>query len=553
MNCSYVYTDKTNGRKTSCSHPTYLNTDRCVFHSPAIGRKEAAFAEALTKLLADAEASPKLADLDFKGFIFPMVDFCNRVFRGEADFRGAVFERDVLFRAARFLQQADFHTAEFRGRTDFHAAQFATAARFLGVKFGGRATFNGVKFQGRTVFHGCKFMDFAAWQAANFQTPAVFQFDTFEHDADFRHAVFHRGVDLHKTAFKKRTLFQGARFHDEVVLTETQFGLLKNFRCSRANMNGAVLHTAQIWENQDLRQYSFRDAFLISVNLGGKTFLDCDFTGAVFKAVLTVGWRLDQRTIVNTKFIYTDYRSTEASTPEGDKERLYSPVLSSRVPAVGNFGEGENASFTLANFGRDQLRSPASDVYVSYAWGEDETTEGRQREEIVDRLCQVMETSGRKIVRDKERVKAGDSIERFALEMSKASHIIAVISKQSLNSPYCMAHELFRAFRRCDYRRDEFQKKVIALVMDDAKPILEDHLAMIRLAKTWQAKYEELQRELAAVDPKRTSPDLWVFVDMMGEMYPRLPGMLDAIKDVVMKRGFNEIMADGFREVLNRI
>ena len=56
-------------------------------------------------------------------------------------------------------------------------------------------------------------------------------------------------------------------------------------------MDGAVLHTAQIWENERLSYYSFRDAFLLSVNLSGKEITDCDFTGAIFKAVLTVGWK----------------------------------------------------------------------------------------------------------------------------------------------------------------------------------------------------------------------------------------------------------------------
>ncbi len=141
---------------------------------------------------------------------------------------------------------------------------------------------------------------------------------------------------------------------------------------------------------------------------------------------------------MNTKFIYTDYQSKEVRTPEGELQRVYSPVLTSRVPAVGNFGEGDNKNFTLADFGRDPVRSAAAvaDVYVSYAWGDDKSPEGRRREEIVDRLCEAVRGSGRKIIRDKERVKAGDSIERFALEMSKASHIIAVISESSLNSEF---------------------------------------------------------------------------------------------------------------------
>jgi len=201
--------------------------------------------------------------------------------------------------------------------------------------------------------------------------------------------------------------------------------------------------------------------------------------------------------------------------------------------------------------------TPAStattEVYVSYSWGEDATETGRQREEIVDRLCAAVTASGRAIGRDKDRMRGGDSIERFAQEISRAKRIIAVISEKSLQSEFCMAHELFRAFRRCDYQRAEFQEKVIALVMDDAKPLLKDHLAIGALAKNWQERFEKLRTELQSLDPTRKSPNLWIFVDMMEDMCPRLPDMLGALKDTVMKRGFEEITKDGFKEVIERL
>ena len=195
-------------------------------------------------------------------------------------------------------------------------------------------------------------------------------------------------------------------------------------------------------------------------------------------------------------------------------------------------------------------RTATPEIYVSYAWGEDSTEPGRKREEIVNRLCAVVEGSGRVIGRDKDRMRGGDSIDRFAQEISKAKRIVAVISEKSLHSEFCMAHELFRAFRRCDYQRAEFQEKVIALVMDDAQPLLKDNLSVVALAKVWQERLERLRAELQSVDPTRKSADLWVFVDTMEEMCPRLPAMLGALRDIVMKRGFDEIVGDGFQEVI---
>ena len=89
--------------------------------------------------------------------------------------------------------------------------------------------------------------------------------------------------------------------------------------------------------------------------------------------------------------------------------------------------------------------------------------------------------------------------------------------------------------------------------MDDAKNIFKDNLAIISLAKTWKEKYEKLRNELKTVDPHRKSSAQWVFMELMEDMCPRLPDMLGAIKDIVMKRGFDEIVADEFREVLKRL
>ena len=113
MKCIYTFTDKTNGKKTSCSRSVFGSCKLCVFHSPNVKGKASAFQSALAELLGNAFADH--ADLDFKGFIFPRADFQGYSFWGVADFRAANFSEDVDFRGATFHQQADFHTTEFSG------------------------------------------------------------------------------------------------------------------------------------------------------------------------------------------------------------------------------------------------------------------------------------------------------------------------------------------------------------------------------------------------------------------------------------------------------
>lgn len=112
---------------------------------------------------------------------------------------------------------------------------------------------------------------------------------------------------------------------------------------------------------------------------------------------------------------------------------------------------------------------------------------------------------------------------------------------------------LFRAYRRCDDQPREFQEKIIALIMDDATSDLKDSFAILALAQEWQERQAELTAKLQSIDPNRKSPDLWMLVDLIEEMCPRLPGMLNLLKDIVMPRGFEKIVENQFQDVLHRL
>jgi len=353
--CGYVFTDKTTGKSSPCLRHAERGKTSCLFHLPVSEKSPENFVGAFRQYLADSEGLKPSETFDCRGYVFPSIDLTRTRFFGTADFRGAIFTGPVDFRSSTFHSQADFHTAQFLRSAGFFGVYFESVARFLGVRFTGRAIFSASKFFGTTTFHGCKFMDFAAFQAAKFDKPLTFHANEFLKDADFRSAIFYDGADFHESSFGSRLDFQGSRFHGELRLSNAHIKFLKKLDCRRASLRGAVLHTTQIWENDTLTNYDFRDAFLLSVNLSGKRILNSDFTGAVFKSVLTIGWRPDRRTLENTRFIFTDYTTTERTGPSGKKVRVYSPIASSRVPAEGDFGRGEHADFTLYNY----LHEPA--------------------------------------------------------------------------------------------------------------------------------------------------------------------------------------------------
>jgi tetratricopeptide (TPR) repeat protein len=189
------------------------------------------------------------------------------------------------------------------------------------------------------------------------------------------------------------------------------------------------------------------------------------------------------------------------------------------------------------------------ELYVSYAWG-DETPDGIQRERVVNEMCDAVANTGRVVGRDRTVMKPGDSIDAFADKIAKAPRIVAVISAKSLHSKFCMVDEIYSAYQRCGFRRDEFRLKVIALVMGDAKPLLSEDIALV---KHWKAVHDKERTALLDVDSERKELERWAKVHKLGEMCERLLGMLDAIKDTIMPRGYENIVGGNFQEVIARL
>jgi hypothetical protein len=154
----------------------------------------------------------------------------------------------------------------------------------------------------------------------------------------------------------QRADFRNSSFFNEINLSNAQFNFLKNLNVSNANFDGAVLESAYFWDLPTVTNFTFRNAFLMSTNLAYKEINNCDFTGAVFKAVLVEGWKPDKNTIKNTEYIYTDYELADHEDVLGRTQKTYTRIEESRVPADGIFGKGEHKNFTIADYLKEPLK-----------------------------------------------------------------------------------------------------------------------------------------------------------------------------------------------------
>jgi len=114
--------------------------------------------------------------------------------------------------------------------------------------------------------------------------------------------------------------------------------------------------------------------------------------------------------------------------------------------------------------------SKGLEYYVSYAWGDD-STEGKEREAVVDRLCSEAEAQHKRIIRDKTAMKIGDRISTFMDRIGKGAvdgRVCIVLSDKYLKSPYCM-HELFDVWKNCREDADTVIDRTRVFVLPSAK------------------------------------------------------------------------------------
>ena len=190
----------------------------------------------------------------------------------------------------------------------------------------------------------------------------------------------------------------------------------------------------------------------------------------------------------------------------------------------------------------------ANAVYISYAWGDDHSDAGRQRGEAVERLSDKLIEWGYEIVRDKNELHNGDLISKFVQRIGRGNRVLVILSEKYLLSANCMT-ELFYVYQRSIGDKEEFLRRVIPVVVDDARGITQWQ-EPVKYAEHWRREFTTMEPHLGVL-----GEDHHKRYQLIKQWHVVIGNILGFISDTLHPHGFDSIVKDDFaavRELLAR-
>jgi internalin A len=229
-------------------------------------------------------------------------------------------------------------------------------------------------------------------------------------------------------------------------------------------------------------------------------------------------------------------------------EPLNAPPTRSAIPPaapVSAEDEGKDrAPAAQLRFGAERGRE--RQYFVSYAWGDD-TPEGREREAIVDRLCEAAEQRGLHIQRDKNVLRPGDSISKFMKDLAAGDRIFVILSDKYLHSPYCM-NELLQIWIKCSTEKQKFLDRVRVYRLPDIK--ISSIPDRAQYAIYWRQEYEKVEQLIRDGGPDVLGPRGFGEYKLMGDFRRSVAEILEIISDRLQPRSFDDLARYGLDDLV---
>ncbi|MEP7230053.1 MAG: TIR domain-containing protein [Ginsengibacter sp.] len=137
------------------------------------------------------------------------------------------------------------------------------------------------------------------------------------------------------------------------------------------------------------------------------------------------------------------------------------------------------------------------DVYISYAGNDANDDYANSRDEIVKKICSLLEQKNLRAREYKRDVQYKDGLDDYMLDIAYAEFIIILISEKYLRSEYCM----YEAIELLSINKRGLKEKIFPVVLPDAK-IFDDN-KHIEYIDYWDKMYTDLDEKLKGKDAKK--------------------------------------------------
>jgi formylglycine-generating enzyme len=142
-----------------------------------------------------------------------------------------------------------------------------------------------------------------------------------------------------------------------------------------------------------------------------------------------------------------------------------------------------------------------TEVFISYARGDNESEDGKKRKLIVDKVHNTLKEKGYNVVIDIERIGFKDNIKEFIKNLGKSKYVVIIISDKYLKSKWCMM-EIVLLLESPDFR-----KRIFPIVLDDAK--IHDAGSRVNYIIFWQDMIKDLEEKAKKIKDKGVAISIW--------------------------------------------
>jgi hypothetical protein len=187
-------------------------------------------------------------------------------------------------------------------------------------------------------------------------------------------------------------------------------------------------------------------------------------------------------------------------------------------------------------------------IFISYAWGDNATEEGRSRENVVEAICASAEKKGIDIRRDKSTLTVGDSISSFMRRIGRGDRVFVILSKKYLESDYCM-YELSEIWRNSKQDRKTFLNKVRIFALSDAN--IYKPKDWVGWALHWKNEHDELDNIAREHGPSLLGTIAHKRLIQMQQFYMHVSDILGTISDIVVPKTLEDLERYGLGDLVD--